>query len=73
MTQTSAHRKATMSVASDLLNAVRRLAGSDTVTNAEADRLCRSVGVHDNRFATLAPDRTVSVVDVAVHLANRGV
>jgi len=73
MTQTSAHRKATLAVATDLLNAVRRLAGGDTVTNAEADRLCRSVGLTENKYVTLSPQRSVSVVDVAIHIANNGV
>lgn len=62
-----------MTVASDLLTAVRRLACSEYLTNAEADHLCRSVGVASNKYATLPPTRTVSVVDVAIHLASKGV
>lgn len=73
MTQVSAHRKATMTVASDLLNAVRRLAGGDTVTPDEADRLCRSVGVTDSKYARQSARQAVNVVDLAIYLANRGV
>jgi len=73
MTQVSARRKATITVAGDLLNAVRRLAGGDTVTNYEADRLCQSVGVTENKYARLSPKNTVSVIDVAIYLASKGV
>ena len=73
MTQVSAHRKATLSVASDLLNAVRLLAGSDTVTNTEADRLCQSVGLAENKYARLSASQSVSVVDVAIYIASNGV
>lgn len=71
MTQLSRQRKNTLAVAGDILNAVRRLSNGETMTYAEADRVCQLVGVTESKYARLAQSQTETVVGLSLYLADK--